>query len=186
MRWMIAAAALALVAACDSGTVSVNGNDVQVGDPGGYTLEIRASEAEQTYLVTAPDGHTVGARAAEGASALMDASRAQALVSEAPPQRSGDEVPEVMSLRVPGFEMNISGTPDETGDSDDGRVAMRIGGGETNIIVEADEGGPGEADDRAYVRIQGVDEAAVREFIADADELSPAVQAQMLAELGLD
>jgi hypothetical protein len=114
----------------------------------------------------------------------MDADRAQALAGEAPPE--GDEdVPEVMSLRVPGFEMSIAGSSDDGG-SDDGRVAMRIGGGRTNIVVNADEGGPGDADDRAYVRIEGVDETAVRDFIADADELSPAVQARMLAELDLD
>jgi hypothetical protein len=183
MRWILAGAALVLAGACDSSTVSVNGHELE-GGAGGYTLEIRASEFEQSYLVIAPDGRVVGARAAEGVSALMDADRAQALAGEAPPE--GDEdVPEVMSLRVPGFEMSIAGSSDDGG-SDDGRVAMRIGGGRTNIVVNADEGGPGDADDRAYVRIEGVDETAVRDFIADADELSPAVQARMLAELDLD
>lgn len=182
MRWLMAAAALALVAACDGSNVSVDG--VDVGEPGGYTIEIRASEAEQTYLITTPEGQTVGARAAEGASALMDQPRAQALAAE-PPPRSSEEVPEIMSLRVPGFEMTIGGTEDDA-NGENGQVAMRIGGGRQNIVVNADEGGPGEADDRAYVRITGADADAVREFIAEADEISPSVQAQMLAELGLE
>jgi hypothetical protein len=59
-------------------------------------------------------------------------------------------------------------------------------GGQQNIIVRASENGPGDADDVAFVRITGADEETARDFITDADELSPAVQAQMLAELGLD
>jgi hypothetical protein len=180
MRWLIAALALAL-AACD-GSVTTGGGGEQAA-ASGYTIEIRATEAEQTYLVTAPDGRTVGARAAEGASALMDATRVRALVSE--PAPAGEEIPEVMALRVPGFEMSIGGTEDDA-NGGRGRVALSIDGGAQNIEVNADEGGPGEADDRAYVRITGADEEAVRDFIAKADELSPAVQAQMLAELGLD
>ena len=182
MRWLAALAALGMVAACDGSNVEVNG--VEVGEAGGYTVEIRASEVEQTYLIMTPDGRTVGARAAEGASALMDADRAQALIAEAPPQ-SNEDLPEVFSLRVPGFEMSVSDDQgDENGEA--GQVRMNIGGGDQNVTVHADEGGPGETDDRAYVRISGMDEAAVREFITEADELSPQVQAQLLTELGLD
>jgi len=182
MRWLVAAAALTLVAACDGSGVEVNG--VDVGEPGDYTVEIRASDIEQTYLIMTPDGRTVGARAAEGASALMDGTRAQALAAEEPP-RNDEAVPEVMSLRVPGFEMTIGGTEDHD-NGENGQVAMSIGGGRQNVVVHADEGGPGEADDRAYVRISGMNEEAVREFIAEADELSPSVQAQLLTELGLE
>lgn len=182
MRWLAALVALGLVAACDARDVEVNG--VEVGEPGGYTVEIRASDLEQTYLILTPDGRTVGARSAEGASALMDGERAQALVAEAPP-RNDEEVPEVFSMRVPGFEMSVGATEDDAS-GDNSQVNMRLGGGEQNIVVNADEGGPGEADDRAYVRITGMDENAVREFIAEADELSPAVQAQMLTELGFN
>jgi len=182
MRWLAALAALGLVAACDASEVEVNG--VEVGEPGGYTIEIRASDLEQTYLILTPDGRTVGARSAEGASALMDGTRAQALAAEAP-LRNDEEVPEVFSMRVPGFEMSVGGNEDDAS-GDNGQVRMNIGGGRQNITVHADEGGPGEADDRAYVRITGMDEEAVREFIAEADELSPAVQAQMLTELGFN
>jgi hypothetical protein len=182
MRWLAALAALGLVAACDGSNVEVNG--VEVGEPGGYTVEIRASDIEQTYLILTPDGRTVGARSAEGASALMDSTRAQALAAEAPP-RNEEAAPELFSMRVPGFEMSVAGNEDDA-NGDNGQVRMNIGGGRQNITVHADEGGPGEADDRAYVRITGMDENAVREFIAEADELSPAVQAQMLTELGFE
>jgi hypothetical protein len=179
MRWVIAALALGL-AACDSSTsVSADGDGATA--PDGYTLEIRATEASQDYVVVAPDGRTVGARAADGASALMDTARAQALVAEPPPE--GEEVPEVMSLRLPGFEMAIGGT-DEDANGDNGSVNLRIGG-EQNIVVRANEGGPGDADDTAFVRITGADEEAARDFINDAEELSPEVKTQMLGELGL-
>jgi hypothetical protein len=182
MRWVFAAFVVAL-AACDTGTTSSSAGDLAGGPAEGYTLEIRASAADQTYLVIAPDGRAVGARAAEGASALMDSSRALALAGDAPPH--GEEVPEVLSLRVPGFEMSIGGT-EENADGDHGSVRIAMGGGDgQRIQVDANEGGPGDADDRAYVRITGADEAAVRDFITEADELSPSVQAQMLAALGL-
>jgi hypothetical protein len=177
--WVLAGALIA--AGCDA---SVTGEGEQAASQAGYTLEIRASEIEQTYVVTAPDGRVVAARAAEGASALMDSARARALAGETQPQ--GEPVPEVMSLRVPGFEMSIGAT-EEGADGERGRVALSIGGSDgQRIEVDANEGGPGGADDRAHVRITGADEEAVRQFISRADELSPAVQAQMLAELGLE
>jgi hypothetical protein len=177
MRWVIAVLALGL-AACD-GSTSVGDGAAATSD--GYTLEIRASEATQSYVVITPDGRTVGARAADGASALMDAARAQALVAEPPPE--GEALPEVMSIRLPGFEMAVSGT-DENPDGENGSVNIRVGG-EQNVVVRANEGGPGEADDTAYVRITGADEEAARDFVNDAEELSPEVKTQMLAELGL-
>lgn len=178
MRWVIAALALGL-AACDSSTSG--STDSASATPDGYTLEIRATEASQDYVVRAPDGRTVGARAADGASALMDTARAQALVAEPPPE--GEEVPQVMSLRLPGFEMSVGGTEDDA-NGDNGSVNLSIGG-EQNIVVRANEGGPGDADDTAFVRITGADEEAVRDFINDAEELSPEVKGQMLTELGL-
>jgi hypothetical protein len=181
MRAVIAVLALAL-AACD-GATSVDTGD-QSATPEGYTMIVRASDMEQTYLITAPDGRTVGARAAEGASALMDSNRAQALIGE-PPPRMSEEAPEVMSLRVPGFEMSISGTDEGEGEDENGQVKLSIGAGRERVEVQADEGGPGEDDDRAFVRITGADEESVREFIDGAEELSPEVKAQMLAGLGL-
>jgi hypothetical protein len=183
MRAVIAVLALAL-AACD-GSVRSDEKGEAAAPAEGYTMVIRATSGEQTYLITSPDGRTVGARAAEGASMLMDAGRAQSLIGEPPPPM--EDVPEVMSLRLPGFEMSIGGTEGQGGeDGDSGQVKLSIGGGDQRVEVNADEGGPGEADDRAFVRITGADEEAVREFIADAEELSPEVKTQMLAGLGLN
>lgn len=180
MRWVIAALALGL-AACDSSTSTSANSDGATAAADGYTMEIRATEASQDYVIVAPDGRTVGARAADGASALMDTARAQALVAEPPPE--GADVPEVFSVRLPGFEMAVSGT-EENANGDNGAVNLRIGG-EQNVIVRANEGGPGDADDTAFVRITGADEQSVRDFINDAEELSPEVKTQMLTELGL-
>lgn len=179
MRLLIAS--LAVLAAACSAEVNVDG-DGAAAPADGYTLEVRATAGEQTYLVTTPDGRVVGARAAEGASALMDGDRAQALAADPPPQ--GEPPPEVMSLRVPGVEMTINAEGDEA--KENGRVALSIGAEGHRVVVNADEGGPGEADDRAHVLISGVDEAAVRDFIRDAEELSPEVKAQMLAELHIE
>lgn len=176
MRVWIAGVA-ALAAAC-SGDVTVDG-DATPGES--YTLEVRATEGEQTYLVIRPDGRVVGARAAEGASALMNGDRARELAGDPPPQ--GETPPEVMSLRLPGLDMQISAEGDNT--EENGRAAVSINAGDHSVVVNADEGGPGEADDRAYVRITGADEDAVRGFITDAEELSSQVKTEMLAELGI-
>jgi hypothetical protein len=176
MRVLIAG--LTILAAACTGDVTVDG----AAAPGdGYILEVRATSGEQTYLVTAPDGRVVGARAAEGASALMNGDRARALAGDPPPQ--GDTPPEVMSLRLPGLDMQISAEGE--GKEENGRAAVSINAGDHSVVVHADEGGPGEADDRAFVRITGADQDAVRDFINDAEELSPQVKAEMLAELNI-
>lgn len=176
MRVLIVGLA-ALAAACSA---EVGENSVAPGES--YTLEVRAAGGEQTYLVIAPDGRVVGARAAEGASALMDAERARAFAADPPAQ--GETPPEVMSLRLPGLDMQINADEDDA-NGDNGRVALSLGREGQNIVVNADEGGPGEADDRAYVRITGADRDAARDFINDAEELSADVKAQMLAALGI-
>jgi hypothetical protein len=176
MRFLIVG--LAVLAAACSADVNVDG----AAAPGeGYTLEVRATNGEQTYLVTTPDGRVVGARAAEGASALMNGDSAQRLASDPPPQ--GDAPPEVMSLRLPGVNVQINAEGDE--DKENGRAAVSVNAGEHSVVVNADEGGPGEADDRAYVRITGADEGSVRDFINDAEELSSEVKAEMFTELGI-
>ena len=176
MRPLIAA--LAILAAACSADVNTDG-DAAPGET--YTLEVRATEGEQTYLVIAPDGRVVGARAAEGASALMNSDRARELAGDPPPQ--GETPPEVMSLRFPGVDMQINAEGDDT--KENGRAAVSINAGDHSVVVNADEGGPGEADDRAYVRITGADEDTVRDFINDAEELSADVKAEMFAELGI-
>jgi hypothetical protein len=176
MRFLFAA--LALGAAACSG-------DIGLGDaaPGeGYTLEVRASSGEQTYMVTGPDGRMVAARAADGASALMDASAVRTLAATPVPESTA---PEVMSMRLPGFEMKIGAEGEDA--NGNGSVDLSIGGADgQRIQVNADEGGVGEDDDRAHVLITGADQDAVRDFIRDAEELSPEVKSQMLAALGLE
>ncbi|MGE0187363.1 MAG: hypothetical protein AB7Q23_16395 [Hyphomonadaceae bacterium] len=184
MRALIALAALGLaawgLAACDAAGDLAGGPGGGDG-AGGYSVEIRALQSAQTYIVTAPDGRVVAARAAEGASALLDAAATRALgVAET---ASAPDAPEVFALRFPGVDVSIAA--DETSpDSASARVAINAGG--HSVLVNANEGGPGDADDHANVRITGMSEADVREFIAKADELSPSVQARMLADLGLE
>lgn len=179
MRILILAAAL-LAAAC----VDIKRNEsADAGAQGeGYTLEIRANAGESVYLVTTPDGRTIGAHAADGASALMDDAAIHALAGL--PDAGAGEMQEVVSLRLPGVNLSVSGDPEGDGSDGAGRVSINAGG--HTVEVNASEGGPGDEDDRAHVRISGVEESEVREFIAKADQLSPAVQAQMLAQLGLE
>lgn len=149
----------------------------------GYTLEVRAEPDVQVFLVTAPDGQTVAGRTAGGVSALMDAAAIQALAGA--PSPADDELQEVVSLRLPGLNLSVSGDPDEmAADGGGGRVAINVGG--HSVEVDANEGGPGDDDDRAHVRITGVSEEEAREFVTKADQLSPEVQAQMLSALGLE
>lgn len=178
MRAVFVLFALA-VAACDPNSLSGLGAGASPGE--GYTLEVRAGDAEQTYVVTAPDGRVVAARASGGASMLLDGEVARALGAAQP--LSGAETPEVFALRMPGVNISISADADNP-DSDSARVSIDAGG--HSVLVDADEGGPGDADDRAHVRINGASAETAREFVVKADELSPEVQARMLAALGLD
>lgn len=173
MRAFLLGLACLAMAAC---VENEDGAPMSAASNGGYTLEIRATEGEQIYMVTGPDGRVVAGRAAGGASALMEADAIRAL---APPVES--ELPEVMAFSMPGFSLNIGGQ--ENGGSDAARISINAGGREINIDAH-DNGTAGS--DRAQVRITGVDANAARDFIAEADELSPAVQAQMLAGLGLE
>lgn len=179
MRYGFVALAL-LAAAC----VDVK-READDGDAAGngYTLEVRASGGEHVFLVTSPEGRTVAARAAEGASALIGEDDLQALLAAAPAPSDGEHR-EVVSLRMPGIDLSVSGDPEGSGEDGGGRVSIDVGG--HSVEVNASEGGPGDSDDRAQVLIRGVPESEAREFIAKADALSPAVQAEMLAGLGLD
>lgn len=179
MRALVLAVAFLAAACVDADQKSTN----DAGGADGYTVEIRANAGEQAYIITAPDGRTAGARAAEGASALMDRDAIQSFA--ALPEPADDEREETVSMRAPGFELSVRGDPDSDGKGDEGgRVSLRIGG--ERLMIDADEGEPGEGDDRAHVRISGLSEADVRDLIAKADELSPSVQAQLLTELGLE
>jgi len=146
--------------------------------PGGYTLEVRANQDAQVFLVTGPEGQGAAARAAGGVSALMDTTQARAFTVL---PENEEPLPEVLSLRVPGFDLSIGA---EGNTSEEGaRVSINAGG--RRVEVNARDDGAGETE-RAHVRITGASEADARDFIAKADELSPEVQAQMLAALGLN
>jgi hypothetical protein len=156
---------------------------------GGYSVEIRATGDDQVFMITGPDGRAVAARAHAGTSALLNAGELQQALAAMPapsaPANGGDAV----SISAPGFSLHVSGdgaeptSKDAGGEHGRGDVTMSIGG--LGMHVNADDGGPGEADDRAQVRLTGLSARDVHRFITEADELSPAVQAQMLTALGL-
>lgn len=161
------------------------------GHKGGYNLEIRASDDAQIFLVTAPDGHVVGARASKGESAMMDDAAIHALAAAPPPAAATTSTTSTstdtststntVSIQAPGVSIQASG--DDNGKSDNGEahVSVNLGG----PAVQIDAHGTGENSGNAHVVINGVDAKTAREFITGADDLSPAVQAQMLAALGL-
>jgi hypothetical protein len=171
MRFMLAAAAAILLVGCG---VEVNHNQSggESAPVEGYILDVRAADDVQIFMVTAPDGRVVAGRAENGVSALMDEAGIQSIAAIGPPP----ETPSQVSIRAPGVSISVNG--DDAGGG--GSVSINAGG--HSVDVRADEGDT----DRASVRIAGVDADAARDFIAKADELSPQVQAQMLAALGLD
>lgn len=181
MRYGFFALALLAAGCIDVSTTADNGEGGEAVS--GYTLEVRASEGEQIFLVTSPEGKTAAARASGGASALMGESEVQTLLAAAP-EPSTDAHQEVVSLRLPGIDLRVSGDGEGSGEDGSGHVSVNVGG--HSVEVNASEGGPGDSDDRAHVLIRGVPESEAREFIAKADQLSPNVQAAMMAELGLE
>lgn len=182
MRFAFAALALMGLAACDGADIDANG-----AQPGGYRMEVRALEGVQTYLITAPDGRLVGAQAADGASRLLTEARIHEL-ADTPLPADADAPPEVMSLKLPGFEMSVNADHDDQGntteDNGNAQVRMRVRGQET-VSIDARENGPGDADDVAHVVITGASEQSVRDFIDEQDDLSADVKQQMRAALGL-
>jgi hypothetical protein len=176
---LFALAAPLLLAACDGSYSSSDAGDTQ--EPaGGYTLEVRAVEGVETYIVTAPDGRQTASRVAEGASALLDANAIQSL-GDMEPLR-GEANPEVFSLRFPGVDISVAA--DES-DPNSESATVRVNAAGRTVHVDAEDGGPGEDDDRANVRITGATESDARDFINDAEDVSAEVKTQMLAALGL-
>ena len=168
-----------VLAACD-GSYSSSDNTAQ--EPaGGYTLEVRAVEDVQTYIVTAPDGRQTAGRAADGASALLDADSIQSLGAMEP--LNSEPHPEVFALRIPGVDISVAADEDNPNSES---ATVRVNAAGRSVHVDADEGGPGDADDRANVRITGATEEDARDFINDAEEISAEVKTQMLAAVGLN
>lgn len=175
MRGVLAGLAVLTLAACSEADVANSDNP-----PGGYTLEVRADQDVQVFMVTAPDGRTTAARATDGVSGLMDLEEARAF--SVLPAASEDAPPEVVALRLPGFDLSIA-AEGNTNSADGARVNINAGGRQVHIEAQ-DDGGT--ETDRAHVRITGASESDARDFIADAEEISPETQAQMLAALGLN
>jgi hypothetical protein len=201
--WIVGLAILA--AAC---SVETNGR----GAHGGYVVDIRAAENSAVYVVTAPDGRVAAARSQNGTSAMLDPQALQQALAAMPapatnPRYDDHEV----SIRAPGFSLRASGNDDgasgdEDADTDHGRaatatpasgekpvagstgndvhgrghVSMNIGGFSLDAEGDGDEG-----NGRAHVHFAGLSAHDARHFITEADELSPQVQTQMLAALGL-
>lgn len=187
VRFGLAALALIGLAACSQGKVEVtgdNGQKVVVNGRGGYTLQVVGDDGAQVYIVTAPDGRTAAAKVEDGVSALLGpaeaqnmVARQQAVMAAASAERDegqGDDV----NISVPGFSLQVSGD-DTSGDR--GTVRMKAAG--FDLDVNADDDGAG--NERAVVRIGGVDADSAREFIDGTDGMSEETKAQMREKLGL-
>ena len=179
MRLLLLALAVPLILAACDGSYSSDSADQEPA--GGYTLEVRAVEGVQTFVVTAPDGRSTGSRVAEGASALLDGDQIQSLGAMEP--LSDEAHPEVFAMRFPGVDISVAA--DES-DPNSESATVRVNAGGRSVHVDAEDGGPGENDDRANVRITGATEEDARDFINDAEDVSPEVKTQMLAAIGLN
>lgn len=180
LLFLLALAAPLILAACDGSYSSSDATGDAQEPAGGYTLEVRAVEGVQTYVVIAPNGRQTGTRVAEGASALLDASAIQGLGDMEP--LSNEANPEVFAMRFPGVDISVAA--DES-DPNSESATVRVNAGGRSVHVDAEDGGPGENDDRANVRITGATESDARDFINDAENVSAEVKQQMLAALGL-
>lgn len=193
-----------------AGACSVETN----GGHGGYTVDIRAVENSAIYVVTGPDGRVAAARSGNGASAMLDPQALQQALAATPAPASNPRYDDhEVSIRAPGFSLRASGNDDGASDSSDsesghsqpatttpasgekpaagatnsdndvhgrGHVSMNIGGFSLDAEGEGNEG-----NGRAHVHFAGLSAHDARHFITEADELSPQVQTQMLAALGL-
>jgi hypothetical protein len=185
VRFGLAALALIGLAACSPGTVEVtgdNGEKVTVDGSGGYTLQVVGDDAAQVYIVTAPDGRVAAAKSEGEVSTLLGAAEAQNAVARqqtamaaASADGSGGEN---VNIQVPGFSLQVSG---DGGNGEAAKVRMQAGGFDLDVNSADD----GTGNERAAVRIGGVDADSARQFIDDTEGLSAEVKAQMREKLGL-
>jgi hypothetical protein len=193
----LAVLAVWLAAAC---SVDVNGAKFHGGP---YSVEIREVGDTHLYVVRGPSGKVAAARSGGGGSALLDADELQHALAAMPTPNAkpDDDNDQAVSIHAPGFDMHVSGDNVHVNDAGNGKpsnvhtaasvndhegrghVTMNIGG--FGMHVDADDGGPGAGDDRAQVTLTGMSAHDARHFIAEQDDLSPQVQAQMIAALGL-
>lgn len=180
MRAWIGAAA-ALLGAC---SVEVDSERAEGGGeaaPGGYSMQIVASEQGQIYLVTGPSEQLAAARVDNGVSTLMDAAEARLAVGEARAAAADlGPAPEVISIRAPGFEMTINAEEDQGGEDGRAQVSISTGGREVSVDASGED-----QTGQAVVRITGASESDARDFIDGAEELSADTKQQMRAALGL-
>ncbi|MEJ0060830.1 MAG: hypothetical protein WDM79_15160 [Terricaulis sp.] len=179
MAWRALIAAVALAACAPEGGVTTADN--AGAEAPGYALEVFAHDQEQIYLVSHSDGRAAAARAMGETSEVLTPEVARGLLTERQAALGADQGEEVVGLRAPGFSLSIKG--DEKGaEGEEGAVQIAVNTGGGSMTIDArDEG----ENDRARVRFTGADEATARDFINDAEELSPEVKAAMLASLGL-
>ena len=176
-RVLLALVAPLILAACDG---SYTSTDAAQTPAGGYSLEVRAVQGVQTYIVTAPDGRQTASTIVEGISSLLDADQIQRLGVAEP--LSAEPHPEVFAMRLPGVNISVAADEDNpNGDS----ATVRVNAGGRTVHVDAEDGGPGENDDTANVMITGATESDARDFINDAEDISVEVRQQMLTALGL-
>ncbi len=144
MRGAIAALAVLGLSACSVDVGPSGKSDGGNSGAGGYTLEVRADEGQQVYIVTSPEGERVAGRTASGVSTLLGAADLITCPTAACAPPGANDV----SIQAPGFSLRASG--DETKDGGDGHVSVNLGG--MSVNVDAQENGPGEGDDHANVR----------------------------------
>lgn len=185
MKVILVALAAGAIAACSPGAVKVDSKDegatvsVRAGPQraaGPYAMEVFAANDAQIYLVTGPEGKAAAARAAGGQSASMPVAEAQTLLAKLAPAAAvetegGDKV----SINLPFVNLKV-----QEGANGPGQANVSIEAGGNKIEVNAKD-----SEDLAHVRVTGADADAARDFINEAEKLTPATKAEMKAALGL-
>jgi len=178
-RTTLAFAAMAAALTCGCVIETETSRSTSTESASGYALDIFANDAERVYVVRGADGRSAAARADDSGSAIIELAAAQALMPNSLTADEGDGDARI-SIRAPGFSMQINADEDSAGEGGAARVDINAGG--HRVLVDAE----GEGDDgRAVVHIAGADENAAREFIDDAEGLSDETRAQMRTALGL-
>lgn len=180
MRTLIVALAAVALAACTS-EVSKAVNEKAAASPDqAWTIQVVGDNEDNVMVVTGPGGKSAAARVTAGASSLLADAEAQGFLAEAQTAYEADPPPEKVSIKAPGVSINVAA--DETAGENSGRGRVRIDVGGIQVHVDGDEA---DGEGRGVFRMTGVNADTAREFIEDADDLSPEVKQQMREKLGL-